>query len=69
VLTTTAVLLSSSPPVTTLMDYTTSVSYIFTLIAFGASLLSVISGAVALVIYETSVTHKNMETLTVSLFV
>jgi hypothetical protein len=51
------------------MDYNTSVSYIFALAAFGAALLSLISGVAALVIYETSVTHKDMGTLTVSLFV
>jgi hypothetical protein len=51
------------------MDYNTPVSYIFALAAFGAALLSLISGIAALVIYETGVTHKDMGTLKVSLFV
>ncbi|OJA08193.1 hypothetical protein AZE42_11303 [Rhizopogon vesiculosus] len=63
VLTTTAVLLSSSPPFTLLMNYENPASYILALAAFGGALLSVITGAAVLVIYETTVTHKDMETL------
>jgi len=63
VLTTTAVLLSSNPPFTLLMNYDTPASYILAIVAFGSALLSVISGAAVLVIYETSVTQKDMETL------
>ena len=48
------------------MNYDNPVSYILALIAFGTALLSVITGAAVLVIYETSVTHKDMETLKVS---
>jgi hypothetical protein len=39
------------------------------MVSFGAALLSVISGAAVLVIYETSTTHKDMETLKVRLFI
>ncbi|KAJ8594662.1 hypothetical protein M405DRAFT_808582 [Rhizopogon salebrosus TDB-379] len=63
ILTTTAVLLSSSPPLTDLMDYDAPASYIIALIAFGAALLSVISGAAVLVMYETGTSHKDMDTL------
>jgi hypothetical protein len=51
------------------MDYDAPASYIFTLIAFGAALLSVVSGVAALVMYATSTVHKDMEILKVSLFV
>ncbi|OJA13151.1 hypothetical protein AZE42_11171 [Rhizopogon vesiculosus] len=63
VLTTTAVLLSSSPPLSLLMNYENPASYILALVAFGAALLSVITGAAVLVIYETTITHKDMRTL------
>ncbi|KIK45821.1 hypothetical protein CY34DRAFT_487003 [Suillus luteus UH-Slu-Lm8-n1] len=63
VLATTTLFLSSQPPIEHLMAYNSSVSYIFAMISFGAALLSVISGAAVLVIYETSTTHKDMETL------
>jgi hypothetical protein len=69
VLATTTLFLSSQPPIEHLMAYNSSVSYIFAMISFGAALLSVISGAAVLVIYETSTTHKDMETLKVRLFV
>jgi hypothetical protein len=51
------------------MDYDAPSSYIFTIIAFGAALLSVVSGVGALVMYETGTAQENMETLKVSLFV
>ncbi|KAG2752187.1 hypothetical protein P692DRAFT_20829949 [Suillus brevipes Sb2] len=63
VLATTTLFLSSQPPIEHLMAYNSSVSYIFAMVSFGAALLSVISGAAVLVIYETSTTHKDMETL------
>lgn len=63
VLATTALLLTSNPPVTSLMAYDTPASYVFAMIAFSAALLSVISGAALVVIYETSTTHKDMEHL------
>ena len=50
------------------MNYDTPASYILAIVAFGLALLSVITGASVLIIYETSVTHKDMETLKVSLF-
>ncbi|KAG2360885.1 hypothetical protein BDR07DRAFT_1411399 [Suillus spraguei] len=63
VLATTALLLTSHSPVTSLMDFNTPASYAFTLIAFSTALLSVISGAAVVIIYETSVVHKDMECL------
>jgi len=51
------------------MNYENPASYILALAAFGGALLSVITGAAVLVIYETTVTHKDMGTLKVSLFV
>jgi hypothetical protein len=51
------------------MDYDAPASYIFTIIAFGAALLSVVSGVPALVMYETSTAQENMKILKVSLFV
>jgi len=63
VLTTTAVLISSEAPVNRLMGYNTPASYILALVAFGAALLSVISGAAVLIMYETGTTHHDMETL------
>ncbi|KAG2158131.1 uncharacterized protein EDB93DRAFT_1123076 [Suillus bovinus] len=63
VLATTALFLSSVPPIEHLMAYNSSISYIFAMISFGAALLSVISGSAVLVIYETSTAHKDMETL------
>ncbi|OAX37263.1 hypothetical protein K503DRAFT_801384 [Rhizopogon vinicolor AM-OR11-026] len=65
ILTTTAVLLSSHPPVTLLMSYDTPASYILALVASCAALLSVISGAVVIVMYETGTTHYDMGTLKV----
>lgn len=63
VLATTTLFLSSEPPMVRLMAYGTPISYIFAMVAFGAALLSVISGAAVLIIYETSTTHKDMESL------
>lgn len=63
VLATTALLLTSNPPVTRLMAYDTPASYVFAMIAFSAALLSVISGAALVIIYETSTTHKDMTRL------
>ncbi|KAG1858397.1 hypothetical protein DFJ58DRAFT_876579 [Suillus subalutaceus] len=63
VLATAALLLVSSSPVTSLMAFDTPASYVFAIIAFSAALLSVISGAAVVVIYETSITHKDMESL------
>ncbi|OJA08192.1 hypothetical protein AZE42_11304 [Rhizopogon vesiculosus] len=63
ILATTAVLLSSHPPVTPLMSYDTPASYILTLVASCAALLSVISGAVVIIMYETGTTHYDMQTL------
>ncbi|KAG0706320.1 hypothetical protein DFH29DRAFT_872348 [Suillus ampliporus] len=63
VLATTTLFLSSDPPLPHLMAYTTSISYIFGMVSFGAALLSVISGAAVLIIYETSTTQKDMESL------
>lgn len=63
VLATTALLLTSHSPVTSLMDFNTPASYPCTLIAFSTALLSVISGAAVVIIYETSVVHKDMECL------
>jgi hypothetical protein len=51
------------------MDYDAPASYIFALIAFGAALLSVVSGVAVLDTYETGTAHKNIEILKVSLFV
>jgi hypothetical protein len=51
------------------MDYDAPASYIIALIAFGAALLSVISGAAVLVMYETGTSHKDMDTLKVCLFI
>lgn len=51
------------------MDYDAPASYIFALVAFGAALLSVISGVAVLVIYETGASHRDMNTLKVGLFV
>ncbi|KAG1819540.1 uncharacterized protein BJ212DRAFT_1575834 [Suillus subaureus] len=65
VLATAALLLVSSPPVTSLMAFDTPASYVFAIIAFSAALLSVISGAAVVVIYETSTTHKDMKYLKV----
>ncbi|KAG2041495.1 hypothetical protein BDR03DRAFT_946668 [Suillus americanus] len=63
VLATAALLLASSPPITSLMAFDTPASYVFSIIAFSAALFSVISGAAVVVIYETSITHKDMECL------
>ncbi|KAG2149352.1 hypothetical protein DEU56DRAFT_781769 [Suillus clintonianus] len=63
ILATTALLLSSGSPVANLMAYNTPASYIFVIAAFSAALLSVISGAAVVVVYETSVTHKDMGSL------
>ncbi|KAG1723890.1 hypothetical protein EDB19DRAFT_1761759 [Suillus lakei] len=63
VLATAALLLTSNSPVTHLLAYGTAASYIFAMIAFSAALLSVISGAAVVVIYRTSITHKDMEHL------
>jgi hypothetical protein len=48
------------------MAFDTRASYVFAMMAFSAALLSVISGAAVVIIYETSVTHKDMERLRVS---
>ncbi|KAG2075987.1 hypothetical protein BDR04DRAFT_812223 [Suillus decipiens] len=45
------------------MDFNTPASYAFALIAFSAALLSVISGAAVVIIYETGVVHKDMKCL------
>ncbi|KAG1749039.1 uncharacterized protein EDB91DRAFT_1079142 [Suillus paluster] len=63
VLATATLFLSSPAPMTHLMAYGNSTSYILGMVSFGAALLSVISGAAVLVIYETSTTHQDMETL------
>ncbi|KAG1835697.1 hypothetical protein EV424DRAFT_1358341 [Suillus variegatus] len=63
VLATTALLLTTSSPVTSLMVLDTAASYVFAMIAFSAALLSVISGAAVVVIYQTSTVHKDMEHL------
>ncbi|KAG1882975.1 hypothetical protein F4604DRAFT_316710 [Suillus subluteus] len=63
VLATTTLFLSSVPPIEHLMAYNSSISYLFAMISFSAALLSVISGAAVLVIYETSTSNKDMETL------
>jgi hypothetical protein len=63
VLATAALFLVSNSPVANLMDFNTPASYVFAIIAFNAALLSVISGAAVVVIYETSITHKEMEYL------
>ncbi|KAG2133876.1 hypothetical protein BD769DRAFT_496772 [Suillus cothurnatus] len=63
VLATAALFLVSNSPVTNLMDFNAPASYVFAIIAFNAALLSVISGAAVVVIYETSITHKEMEYL------
>ncbi|KAG1800123.1 hypothetical protein EV424DRAFT_1648011 [Suillus variegatus] len=60
VLATTALLLTTNSPVTSLMAFDTAASYVFAMIAFDAALLSVISGAAVVVIYETSTVHKDM---------
>jgi hypothetical protein len=48
------------------MAFDSRASYVFAMMAFSAALLSVISGAAVVIIYETSVTHKDMERLKVS---
>lgn len=63
VLATTALFMTSKPPVLGLMAFDTRASYVFAMMAFSAALLSVISGAAVVIIYETSVTHKDMERL------
>ncbi|KAG2041507.1 hypothetical protein BDR03DRAFT_946672, partial [Suillus americanus] len=63
VLATTSLFLSSVPPIEHLMAYNSSISYLFAMVSFSAALLSVISGASVLVIYETSTSNKDMETL------
>ncbi|KAG2052584.1 hypothetical protein BDR06DRAFT_957655 [Suillus hirtellus] len=63
VLATTALLLTTNPPVTSLMVFDTATSYVFAMISFSAALLSLISGAAVVVIYETSTVHKDMEHL------
>ncbi|KAG2366860.1 hypothetical protein BDR07DRAFT_1395287 [Suillus spraguei] len=63
VLATTTLFLSSQPPIEHLMAYNSSISYIFAMVSFSAALLSVISGAAVLVIYETSTANKDMESL------
>ncbi|KAG1838613.1 hypothetical protein C8R48DRAFT_742617 [Suillus tomentosus] len=63
VLATTALLLTTNSPVTSLMVFDTAASYVFAMISFSAALLSVISGAAVVVIYETSTVHKDMEHL------
>ncbi|KAJ8587267.1 hypothetical protein M405DRAFT_315723 [Rhizopogon salebrosus TDB-379] len=63
ILTTSVVLLSSQPPVTTSMDYDAPASYIFTIIAFGAALLSVASGVAVLIMYESRTADKNTDIL------
>jgi len=50
------------------MAYNSSISYLFAMVSFSAALLSVISGAAVLVIYETSTSNKDMESLKVSPF-
>jgi len=61
--------LSTTPPLIHLMAYNSTGSYIFTMITFGAALLSVTSGIAVHVMYDTSVTHRDMEALKVSLFI
>jgi len=68
-LTTTAMFLTSHPPLTLWMNYDSPASYSFALAAFGAALLSVISGVAVLAMYETGTAHNHMQALTVSLFV
>ncbi|KAG2158133.1 uncharacterized protein EDB93DRAFT_1246619 [Suillus bovinus] len=63
ILATTALLLTSQSPLSSLMAYDISASYVFAVISFSAALLSVISGAALVVIYETSTVHKDMECL------
>lgn len=63
VLATTALFLTANPPVAGLMAFDSRASYVFAMIAFSAALLGVISGAAVVIIYQTSVTHKDMERL------
>jgi len=51
------------------MAYNSTASYMFAMVTFGAALLSVTSGVAVHVMYETSVTHRDMDALKVSLFV
>jgi hypothetical protein len=61
--------LSSNPPLIHLMAYNSTASYMFAMVTFGAALLSVTSGVAVHVMYETSITHRDMDALKVSLFV
>jgi len=59
----------SNPSRTLWMNYDSPAWYSFALAAFGAALLSVISGVSVVVMYETGAAHNHMKVLTVSLFV
>ena len=63
-----AVLLSSHPPLASFIAYDAPAAYILTVIAFCAALLSVIFGAAVVVMYESCTVHKNMRALNVGLF-
>jgi len=68
ILTTSAVLLSSQPPLTRFIAYDTPAAYMLTVIAFCAALLNTIFGATVLVMYESCTLHEEVNGLKVGLF-
>ncbi|KAG2036544.1 hypothetical protein BDR03DRAFT_444640 [Suillus americanus] len=60
VLTSSAVFISTNPPIQSLIPYANQVSYILQVISFVAALMSLMTGTSVLIIYDTCYAHKDI---------